>query len=66
MIRQGADVEDVKGHIGAPGLDVHNPALAEGVTDAKFVIDIGVINAQVADAQVGEQQLLEHICQDVT
>ncbi len=65
VIGDRADVEHIERHIAAPGLDVDDAALAQGMADAQLIEDVGVVDAQVGDAQVCQEQLLEHIGQDV-
>ena len=65
MIGDGADVEDIERHVGAPRLDVDDAAFAKGVPYADFIEDVGVIDAHIRDAQVRQQQLLEHVGQDI-
>ena len=65
VVGDRADVEDVERHIRPARLDVNEAALAHGVADAQLVEDVGVVDAEVGDDQVRQQQLLEHVGQDV-
>jgi hypothetical protein len=43
----------------------HDPSRSEGVPHTEFVPDVGIIEGQVRDHQIGDQQLLEHVGFDV-
>jgi hypothetical protein len=65
MIRDGPNIEYVEGHVGAPGLDMYHTAFPEGMPNAEFVKNIGIVNTHIHEAQVGEQKFLKHVREDI-
>ena len=56
---------DVEGARRPRPLHQHDTARTQGVAHAEFVPDVGVVQRQVGQHQVGGQQLLEHVAADV-
>src|SRR4026207_2445487 len=49
-----------------PGFDEKCPFIAERVTNTYFVKDVGIMDRNARDDEIGDHQLLEHIRSDVS
>ena len=56
---------EIKGRGDMATADQHHTATAQGMPHSELVPDVGVVNRQVSQHQIGEQQLLKHVGADV-
>ena len=56
---------EIKGRGDMATADQHHAATAQGMPHPELVPDVGVVNRQVSQHQIGEQQLLKHVGADV-
>ena len=57
---------EIKGRGDMATADQHHAAAAQSMPHPELVPDVGVVNRQVSQHQIGEQQLLKHVGADIS
>jgi hypothetical protein len=57
---------EVEGGRDFSSADDHDASCAQGMAHAEFVPDVGIVDAQIRDHEVGDEQFLEHVGADIT